>query len=155
MFKRSESASRAEQRHLEQLDMCYRKAQEALLAEEIRGHLIDWRNNFARLQRVIAANPNDFGEEYPLFVGKSFWESAFFASKRKANESKRLMYALPSMKKKIEERILSVAYVLGYSGGSVEKAIAILARGGHLNAVVQYIDELEESIKVDDAWMLP
>lgn len=134
---------------IKRLDDNYRSAYDGLLAEQARGCLIAWMNNFKRLDRILAKG--DYykaqGEKnYAYFVGSVLMECESFNQSHFSCSKLALRELLASMEEKLEEHILFLSSLCGYPTKEISSAIAAIARSGKICAIIDYLEKMERCL---------
>ena len=131
-----------QEKRLIELDQRYRNARDGLMKERARGHVINWLNNFRRLDRLSKKGISGYEDEvFPLLLGQTVKECVDFRFSDSYEEPP-LKYLLIELEKKLTDRIFNLA------GGasSLENAVISITRSGELEHIIRYLSDLSDQL---------
>ena len=142
-FKRN---SKRDDLKTQQLVRDMQEAKAGLIAEQARGYLIDWRNNFLRLERITNGDIQIDEDIKPIFVANVVDECAAFINAYALIDSVELYSVVRYLEHQLSEAITYYSFQIVQRKMSVADAITVLARCNEIEKVIAYIDSLEKDV---------
>ena len=122
------------------------EAKAGLIAEQARGYLIAWRNNFLRLERITNGTLQLEEDIKPIFTANVLDECASFVHAHTSADSVELYSVVRYLEHQLSESITYYSFQIVQRKMDVEGSIAVLARCDEIGKVIAYIDNLEKEV---------
>lgn len=116
------------------------------LKELAYGKLIDWENNFKKLERFSRKSPDGYDKKtYEFAVGDAVLECASFQSEH-TRVDQELAAVLQPIEDVLATEIMKRAKQCGFVRGDLADAICCIANHGQLKTIINKINELEADL---------
>ena len=135
---------------LRRLDIMYQNARDSLLLEKVRGHLIKWRNNFMRLERLVESEDDYRERDEDVF--QTFFRSVVndcldFQMAHLDETDVALVETLIHFEEELSHHIFYTVADMEHNTEDLCDAILFLAAYESLSYIIDFIDDMISSIE--------
>ena len=144
MFKNSSINS------IEKSDRKYAAARDKLNREYVRGFVVEWENNFKRLDRFYKNREeyetDSYEDVYPIMLANAVNDCLDYQNTHIYAQNPSVETMLSDLEDELTEELFYLAEQIDFDGNDVYHALSFLVKRHKLNGVIEYLDSLAESV---------